>query len=525
MAILDYPATSINIKSAPYNAKGDGVTDDTAAFLKAIQDTQNGEIYIPGGTYVITRVLQIRKSNVVIRGESKEKTTLYFPDPLKVMANRESPALLPPQGDFGYSGGSVWIEGNDDKGSKVGDITADADRGSSSLTLSSVAGLTKGMYVMLVESEVISKVDDQGNLIDPQGAYQSLGRRLFADLYGLKRIFYTWWKSEPDRAELVRAVSQIVNISGNTITLDRPLRIDVRSYWEPQIFLYAPSVQEVGIENLTFKFKSINEDGTPRQYIMHQEPGYNAISFVKAANSWVRSVAVVDADNAINLEYYSRFITVDGVDIKSPNRIPDPNIGWTGGVKVSGHHALQVSVTQECLFTNFHFYTNYFHDLTVSNLAFGNVFMNGSGPAMNFDHHSGAPYDNLFTNISIGDPVHMWNSTGVDGRVKSGARETLWNIKTAQGNQFTQFIPQPYYWPKLNIVGNNNFDPGQNNFDVWSESLLSLYPVNLYTAQKVYRRHSPSPTPQISPVVQNTVSTQNTLQSYKKYTPQFRMER
>lgn len=50
----------INVKNAPYNAKGDGVTDDTAAIRKALSDFPNGNkiIYLPNGTYLVSNQLQ-----------------------------------------------------------------------------------------------------------------------------------------------------------------------------------------------------------------------------------------------------------------------------------------------------------------------------------------------------------------------------------------------------------------------------------------------------------------------------------
>src|SRR5690349_1853409 len=43
----------LNVKSAPYNAKGDGVIDDSSAFLAAINDaySNNLVVYVPSGTY------------------------------------------------------------------------------------------------------------------------------------------------------------------------------------------------------------------------------------------------------------------------------------------------------------------------------------------------------------------------------------------------------------------------------------------------------------------------------------------
>lgn len=45
----------LNVKNAPYNAKGDGVTDDTAAIQRALNDNVNQKkpVYLPNGTYLI----------------------------------------------------------------------------------------------------------------------------------------------------------------------------------------------------------------------------------------------------------------------------------------------------------------------------------------------------------------------------------------------------------------------------------------------------------------------------------------
>ena len=51
----------INVKDAPYNAKGDGITDDTAAIQKALSQYPNGNkiIYLPKGTYLVSDKLKM----------------------------------------------------------------------------------------------------------------------------------------------------------------------------------------------------------------------------------------------------------------------------------------------------------------------------------------------------------------------------------------------------------------------------------------------------------------------------------
>jgi hypothetical protein len=54
---FDQPGV-INVKDAPYNAKGDGVTDDTAAIQQAID--VGSQIFLPKGTYLISDSLHLK---------------------------------------------------------------------------------------------------------------------------------------------------------------------------------------------------------------------------------------------------------------------------------------------------------------------------------------------------------------------------------------------------------------------------------------------------------------------------------
>jgi hypothetical protein len=64
-----------NVKE--YGALGDGVTDDAAAFQKAIDAVDEGAVLIPAGDYVLKNGLAINKG-VVLRGEGADKTRLLF---------------------------------------------------------------------------------------------------------------------------------------------------------------------------------------------------------------------------------------------------------------------------------------------------------------------------------------------------------------------------------------------------------------------------------------------------------------
>lgn len=72
-----HPATSD--LQLDFGAAGDGVTDDTDALLRALDELPSGSVlFIPPGRYVLTAVINIRK-NLTLRGAGRGATVLHFP--------------------------------------------------------------------------------------------------------------------------------------------------------------------------------------------------------------------------------------------------------------------------------------------------------------------------------------------------------------------------------------------------------------------------------------------------------------
>lgn len=63
----------INVKESPYNARGDGLTDDTAAFVAAFATGRT--IYIPAGSY-LTNNLTLAAAGQVVFGDGKASSIL-----------------------------------------------------------------------------------------------------------------------------------------------------------------------------------------------------------------------------------------------------------------------------------------------------------------------------------------------------------------------------------------------------------------------------------------------------------------
>ena len=75
--LTSIPAASVTVTQ--FGAKGDGVTDDTAAIQAAIEFVKNagrGEIFFPTGTYIVSSPI-IFYSNMIIRGNGREATKIY----------------------------------------------------------------------------------------------------------------------------------------------------------------------------------------------------------------------------------------------------------------------------------------------------------------------------------------------------------------------------------------------------------------------------------------------------------------
>lgn len=453
------PAVVANVMN--FGAVGDGIADDTTAFENAISAASNGAILVPAGRYKITRVLYIRKSNLVLRGAGQGLSTLVFTKHLTEL-------LGPPPGTAGleswsWSGGLIWVEGTETT-TKIADVTVNTDRGSQVLTVSSTAGLSVGQTIRLT-------------MTDPDG---SLGRHIHANQLDAHPTLVG--------RKLVRFPSKISAISGNQITLQRPLRLNVRTSWAPEIHSFAGQLEEVGLEGFTMEFPT-------RAYGGHfQEDGFNGIWMDGVSNSWVRNVTVHNAENCIMIER-SIFSTLDQINLtaSTANRL---NVS---GTYYTGHHGIQLRRSDDCMVSNFSVPTKFYHDLTVED-ATGTVFMKGTGVDINFDHHTYLPYENLFTQINIGTGTRHFASSG-SRNPESAARETLWNVSSTNS---VSTLPNPSpsrgLWPQANFIGfKTTLATSKDPSNAWIEAITpaNLTPANLYEAQLAARFTPPTVTSRV----------------------------
>jgi hypothetical protein len=438
-----YHAGEIKIPNAPakwnlkrdFHAKGDGQTDDSAALLNAIQSINRGVLFIPAGTYVIAKRIDILKGNLVLRGAAPGKTILLFPNSLTDLFGNKASGTE--QSQWSFRPGLINVTGADpiNAETRMATVTAPAKRGDKALQLSNKISVTKGEWIRLIES-------------DPQKDSAAAGS-LIHYLYGDLMPPGTDLIGTPN---VVRFLSRVKSASANRIELERPLPYDLRPEWTPEIHRFVPSVQEFGIEHLSIHFP-----WTP--YPGHfKEKGYNGLFFQDVSQCWVNDVEVRNSDFAVDLNS-TNFCTVTNVTLTTsasravgdPGR--GPRRGSPAGVEAqgaNGHHGIDVSHGTENLVTHFDVQTKFVHDISVEWYALHTVFANGRGVDLNMDHHREANYSSLFSNLDCGAGTRPFNSGGSGNRgAHSGAYSTFWNIRAAGPLR----LPPRDFGPLLNFIG------------------------------------------------------------------------
>ncbi|MFM7182541.1 MAG: glycosyl hydrolase family 28-related protein [Verrucomicrobiales bacterium] len=425
--LIPSPPVAVDVRA--FGAKGDGTTDDSAAFLEAIAKTQQGVIFVPPGRYKITRILEITRSGVVLRGAGTAKTALYCPVPLHhIKPDMGETTEGRPTSNYSWSGGMVWFKGNDN-GKRVGRVAAPAKRGDSVLRLDRAPEkLQPGEWVELRQT------DDEK---------KSLLHHVYSEDPGdISRI--------PASRHRNSFVARVKSTEGSSVTLDRPLRIDVRPEWQPVLSTWEPDVQQSGVESMRFEFPARAYDGH------FTELGFNAVALQGVAHCWARDLELVNADSGIFVS--GRFCTIEGIVCRL--------VGATEMSNDFGHHGISMTGSDNLL-SRFDLQQRFIHDITVAGGS-GNVARAGRGWDLAIDHHRRAPHDNVFTNLDAGEGSRLWRSGG--GRALGrhcGARGTFWNIRSKRE------IPSPKdFGPDdLNLVG---FVTGSNS---------GVHPPDLYRAQ------------------------------------------
>ena len=427
-----------------YGARADDDVDDTAAFQAALAAVSAGVVSIPAGRFVLTQRLEIRRSRIVVRGAGRDRTVIAIPVSLGSVYGLTFNAAG--QSSWSFSGGFLTVQGSIG-GGLLASVTEPASRGDRTLRVSTTAGITRGQWVRLLQT------DSGGSLLRAFHGGQHAG-----DV------------SEDIGREAFRFLSRVADVGNGTVTLERPIPLEVRTAWTPQLRALTSSVNEVGIEGLSIEFAGTRYPGH------FKEEGYNAIHLNGVTDSWVRDVAVRNADYGINVTG-SFFVTVSDV-------VLDTTVDRGSRV---GHHGLNVGGGGDQLFTRFDVRQRFVHDLTVENYALGTVFSDGRGLDLNLDHHGRAPYGTLWTRLDLGEGARPFDSGGSSIRMPhSGAWTAYWNVTSARDLP----LPPSDFGPFLTFVGLRGSTSSRTPPGDWTVETIapaSLCPSDLHRAMLAAR--------------------------------------
>jgi pectate lyase-like protein len=438
-----------------FHAKADGVTDDSDALLYAVHSIQSGVLFIPAGTYVIAKRIDISRGDLVIKGAGPNKTILLFPNSLTELYGNKAKGTEASQWSFGPGFFNVTGQDPINTSTRLATVTAAAKRGDKILQLSNSISVKKGEWIRLVESDPRKGNDASGSLIHHlYGDLMPAGE----DLLGAQHV--------------VRFLSRVKSASGNRIELERPLPYEVRAVWMPEIHRFTPSIEEFGLEDLSIHFPWSPYPGH------FKEVGYNAVFVQNAANSWISNVEIQNADFGVDLNA-TNFCTVQDVVLTtSRSRAESVEVHGT-----NGHHGIDVSHGTENLVTGFDVRTRLVHDISVEWYALHTVFANGRGVDLNLDHHREANYSSLFSNLDLGAGMRPFDSGGSGNRgAHSGAYSTFWNIHASTSLK----PPAKDFGPRLNFIG-LNFASVDSASNEWFNEPGEVCPAELQDAMRQAR--------------------------------------
>lgn len=439
------PVVARGASVSDFGATGDGETDDTAAFAKALASVKKGAIEVPPGRYRITKPLVIGKSGIVLRGAGTEKSILFFPTPLNdIVPNWGATTSGSRTSNYSWSGGFVTIRGNF-RSTEITGITAPAKRGARVLSVASVSKLRVGQEIEI----------HQGDLPD-----NSLAVELYSGDAGPVGNLRGRSRSS--------LIARIIGVRDDRIAIDRTLRCDVELRWKPRIRAFEPSVTESGVEDLGFEFPV-----TP--YRGHfKELGFNPLAMEGTAHCWFRNIRILNADSGPFVS--GAFNSIDGIVLES-RRAEDKQ-------RCTGHHGFSLGGGDNML-SRFDIRTRFIHDITVDSSTSGNVIMRGRGVDLSLDHHRRAPYENLFTQLDAGAGTRLWKCGGGAALGKNcGARGTFWNIRAAKP---LAYPPAGFGPASMNFVAlASEPSAGTKENGKWFEAIqpAAILPQNLYEAQR-----------------------------------------
>lgn len=388
----------------------DGVDDTDAlkkAFAAANASTGPAVLHFAPGRYIVSDILYVERSNVVLQGSGSGAggTEIYVSKPMADMPRNAVMKKIEdylvsndkrvdgkPFSPFSWTGGVIWTRRKAEPAQKPLAKVVEGVRGGQRIRVDSELALTPGSIVRI-------RWFNRGGNDSP----------LLRHIYGLENVAFGPRLSDPNGEAIASEEATIKSVHGNEIELVQPLLHDIHADWT--VDLVDPEfLQEVGIEHLAITFPAEPYAGH------HLERGFNGIYLTGLAHSFVRDVAVKNADSAI-LSDDDTNVTLTRVEV--------------GGRL--GHYGVHLGEVFDTLLDDFRIDSDEFHSVSFNTKARANVATRGFIYRPSLDQHRGANQQNLFDNLATREDrpqSKLFEHGGADyWGPTAGAFNTFWNIQ------------------------------------------------------------------------------------------------
>ncbi|KIF69205.1 hypothetical protein HY68_12390 [Streptomyces sp. AcH 505] len=494
----DYPVVA-DVRE--YGAVGDGVTDDAPAINRALAaagERGGGTVTVPAGRYLINDVIRIGHSDVVLRGAGSGRTTLYAPRDLTELIGPYGPRDGGRKSSWSWAGGLLWLcpqdrwaaltdairagrsphegwTGNERDEWQPLSALAPAARGDRTVRAADVSRLRPGQLVLL------QLADDADHTLLAHMAGDGPGTATY-DWTGKTKLTsylpYEW----PVRIVAVDAdTGTDAAGEGGTVpgrvTLERPLPLDARPEWSPQLTTLVTPLTGSGVEALTLEAA---ETPQPPHLL---DTGHNGVVLQCAYDCWADDIVARHVDNGFGL------VAASACTLRR-TRVAGRGAHHPYCCREGSHDNLVEDFVIERRTVPAPEGTQ-LHGVNVEGLSSYNVWSRGRMETGTFDTHRGLPFAAVRTEVTVANDGRH----GGDGTAGPlyGARFVHWNVTVT--NERAGLIKIDEIAPYSATVGISevrefdqidvpDFEGELHTRSEYYGSPEAVSPVNLYEAQR-----------------------------------------
>jgi hypothetical protein len=421
------PSPPVVADVTDFGAVGDGTFDCTSAFRAALEAAHvagGGAVFAPAGTYRITGLLHLKYNNVVLRGAGRDVTTLDFPSSLQTLLGNFSDSGSTTS-RWWWSGGFLWMGPTDTfhgngtvndpspavnqgweywrTGPALATVTANAAVGDTVLTVNSTAGLSPGMHVAMTWANP-ADASFLRHVYGHNGTAATIPGGVVGDC--------TWIL--PTQYSRFQWPVEIAAISGNTVTLRQPLRVEARTSWAVEISDPGPVVVGAGIEHL----RILGHANMTHTHLVTNgalSGGWNAVYLNRTRDCWVRNVTLSGIEEGVILSAAKNTSVLD-VLLDGPQQ---------------HHHSLACRVnSHDNLFARFRVDgpIRVRHGVNTEWFSSGNVWSKGFQRVGTFDTHRALSFDSIRTECTVANDTGSTPGGDAKAGPYIGKRVVHWNV-------------------------------------------------------------------------------------------------